>query len=191
MSPFSMAVKGKNRKNVNSVCMGSVCQLIGFILGTWAGSCLLCRRSVPLNIRTSKFFTMFVSSLYWKPKFSSNNLCFLTPLIYRSIWNNFLFSLAIWHLWIFCLCVGISLPYKSLFSQVSWLPRCRLWTRLNQWEAFMPNLRSEVWDMEEQMSSEELRGSRHWGFSHNTQCLGVVAGLSFLEQFTWDFGWDS
>lgn len=55
----------------------------------------------------------------------------------------------------------------------------------------MPDLRSEVWDMEEQMASEELRGSRHRDFSHNVQCLGVVAELSFLEQFTWDFGCSS
>lgn len=51
----------------------------------------------------------------------------------------------------------------------------------------MPNLRSEVWDMEEQMSSEELRGSRHWGFSYNIQCLSMVAELSFLEQFDMGF----
>lgn len=34
------------------------------------------------------------------------------------------------------------------------------------------------------MSSGEFRGSSHWGFSHNMQRLGLVVGLSLLEQST-------
>ena len=54
----------RNKKNVNSVCMGIVCHLTGFILGTWVRSCHLCWRLIPLSIRMYKVFTMLVPSLY-------------------------------------------------------------------------------------------------------------------------------
>lgn len=51
-------------KNVNSVCMGIVCHLTGFILGPRVRSCHLCWRLIPLSIRMCKVFTMLVPSLY-------------------------------------------------------------------------------------------------------------------------------